>query len=150
MGIAKAWRYSTFSAKLALEQQHKHVCWRSQKRPISWSIICGLMLFCLGLISLFTGHVASDLEWYSQRLVKRSLYSKLVIFIFTFQPFENSLLSLSLSLSSLSPQSFGVKCCCFYAIGFGLEFGSIGLKRLFLYLYGCDRLFVVSLFYHCP
>lgn len=77
MGIAKAWRYSTFSAKLALEQQHKHVCWRSQKRPISWSIICGLMLFCLGLISLFTGHVASDLEWYSQRLVKRSLYSKL-------------------------------------------------------------------------
>ncbi|KAJ7011391.1 O-fucosyltransferase 29 [Populus alba] len=36
------------------------------------------MLFGLGLISLFTGHVASDLEWYSQRLVKRSFfYSRL-------------------------------------------------------------------------
>lgn len=45
---------------------------------MSWSIVCGVMLFGLGLISLFTGHVASDLEWWnSQRLVKRSLYSKL-------------------------------------------------------------------------
>ncbi|TQD91426.1 hypothetical protein C1H46_022994 [Malus baccata] len=35
----------------------------------SWSLVCGLMLFGLGLISIFTGHVASDLEWYSQRLV---------------------------------------------------------------------------------
>ncbi|KAM1073647.1 hypothetical protein EV2_019214 [Malus domestica] len=35
----------------------------------SWSLVYGLMLFGLGLISLFTGHVASDLEWYSQRLV---------------------------------------------------------------------------------
>ena len=98
MGIAKAWRYSTFSAKLALEQQHqhKHVCWRSQKRPISWSFLCGLMLFILGLISLFTGHVASDLEWYSQRLVKPSLYSKLVIFVFSL--FRNSLFSLSFPL----------------------------------------------------
>ncbi|XP_030947406.1 O-fucosyltransferase 29 [Quercus lobata] len=48
-----------------------------QRKPISWSWVCGLMLFGLGLISLFTGHVASDLEWYSQRLVKRSFYSRL-------------------------------------------------------------------------
>ncbi|OMO52476.1 GDP-fucose protein O-fucosyltransferase [Corchorus olitorius] len=90
MGVAKAWRFSVISANLALLQHpngnvlsNKHVCWRlrssagQQRKPISWSLVCGLMLFCLGLISLFTGHVASDLEWYSQRLVKRSLYFKL-------------------------------------------------------------------------
>ncbi|GLT49166.1 hypothetical protein SLA2020_227440 [Shorea laevis] len=48
-----------------------------QRKPISWTVVCGFLLFCLGLISLFTGHVASDLEWYSQRLVKRSFFSKL-------------------------------------------------------------------------
>ncbi|MBA0796664.1 hypothetical protein Gohar_007413 [Gossypium harknessii] len=78
------------SDKLALLQHpggsllsHKHECckWRSSaaqpRKPISWSLICGLMLFCLGMISLFTGHVASDLEWYSQRLMKRRSYFKL-------------------------------------------------------------------------
>ncbi|XP_050228700.1 O-fucosyltransferase 29 isoform X2 [Mercurialis annua] len=44
-----------------------------QRKRIQWSLVCGIMLFVLGLISLFTGHVASDLEWYSQRLVKQSL-----------------------------------------------------------------------------
>ncbi|KAA8522218.1 hypothetical protein F0562_012891 [Nyssa sinensis] len=85
MGVAKAWRFSGVlvwaNSNLALVHLHKqHFCWRSpssQRRPISWSFVCGLMLFALGLISLFTGHVASDLEWYSQRLVKRSLYYKL-------------------------------------------------------------------------
>ncbi|EOY24315.1 hypothetical protein SCA6_005117 [Theobroma cacao] len=89
MGVAKSWRFSVISANLALLQHpngslsNKHVCWRwrssaaQQRKPISWSLVCGLMLFCLGMISLFTGHVASDLEWYSQRLVKRSLYFKL-------------------------------------------------------------------------
>lgn len=88
--MAKAWRFSLIPANLALLQQQnghngKDVCWRSvnttssqQKKPLSWSLVCGLMLFGLGLISLFTGHVASDLEWYSQRLGKHSLYSKLV------------------------------------------------------------------------
>lgn len=51
--------------------------WRSlatqQRKKIPWSLVCGLMLFILGLISLFAGHVASDLEWYSQRLVTHSL-----------------------------------------------------------------------------
>ncbi|KAJ7952513.1 O-fucosyltransferase [Quillaja saponaria] len=86
MGVAKAWRFSLLSANLALLQQQnsKHVCWRSkttasslqQRKPISWSVVCGLMLFGLGLISLLTGHMASDLEWYSQRLVKHALYAK--------------------------------------------------------------------------
>ncbi|CAL1401549.1 unnamed protein product [Linum trigynum] len=70
------------------QQQHNEWCWwrgrwRSsaaqglmQRRKIPWSLICGLMLFALGMVSLFTGHMASDLEWYSQRLVKRSLYSR--------------------------------------------------------------------------
>lgn len=91
MGVVKAWRFSFISANLALLQQHNGnnkqfvLCrWRSyclQRRKISWPLVCGLMLFALGLISLFTGHVASDLEWYSQRLVKPSLYSKLVKFL---------------------------------------------------------------------
>ncbi|KAM7273773.1 hypothetical protein ACFE04_028437 [Oxalis oulophora] len=50
---------------------------KQHRRPISWSLLCGIMLFCLGLISLFTGHVASDLEYYSQRLMKRSFYPRL-------------------------------------------------------------------------
>ncbi|KAM7491205.1 hypothetical protein LguiA_034126 [Lonicera macranthoides] len=41
------------------------------------SVVCGLMLFALGLISLFTGHVVSDLEYYSQRLVRHSWFYKL-------------------------------------------------------------------------
>ncbi|GKV38035.1 hypothetical protein SLEP1_g45987 [Rubroshorea leprosula] len=57
------------------------VCWRSapgqQRKPVSLTVVCGVMLFCLGLISLFTGHLASYLEWYSQRLVKRSFFSEL-------------------------------------------------------------------------
>ncbi|TKY70822.1 GDP-fucose protein O-fucosyltransferase [Spatholobus suberectus] len=66
----------------ANDKCRKHVCWRSttpfqQRKPISWSVVCGLMLFGLGLISLLTGHMASDLEWYSQRLVRRTLYSTL-------------------------------------------------------------------------
>ncbi|CAK7356366.1 unnamed protein product [Dovyalis caffra] len=102
MGVAnKAWRLSLISEQpnLALSNQPngKHYqyhpnnyndwrWWRSsatqqqqqQRRKVPWSLVCGFMLFGLGLISLFTGHVASDLEWYSQRLVKRSLfYSRL-------------------------------------------------------------------------
>ncbi|KAJ6415731.1 hypothetical protein OIU84_004511 [Salix udensis] len=99
MGVAnKAWRLSLLSEKpnLALSNQlngkhyqdHQNIYndwwwWRSsatqqQRRKVPWSLVCGLMLFGLGLVSLFTGHVASDLEWYSQRLVKRSIfYSRL-------------------------------------------------------------------------
>ncbi|KAL7593747.1 O-fucosyltransferase 29 [Lactuca sativa] len=50
---------------------------KRQRRRISWAVVCGVMLFTVGLISLFTGHVASNLEWYSQKLVKHRLwYSK--------------------------------------------------------------------------
>lgn len=98
MGVAKGWR---FSGKVFIWANHnldlvhsqngvakkQDFCWRwssnvpTQRRPIRWSLVCGVMLFVLGLISLFTGHIASDLEWYSQRLlVKRSWYYKLVIF----------------------------------------------------------------------
>ncbi|XP_059640277.1 O-fucosyltransferase 29 [Cornus florida] len=83
MGVAKAWRFSAVLVWAKVDQPKQHFCWRStssstpHRRSISWSFVCGLMLFTLGLISLFTGHVASDLEWYSQRLVKRRLYNKL-------------------------------------------------------------------------
>lgn len=110
MGVAKAWRFSLSpaAAKLALlhngynngeKKQElslkspatattitKTTSSLSQRKQTvswswSWSLVCGMMLFGLGLISLFTGHVASDLEWYSQRLVKNTLYySKLVTF----------------------------------------------------------------------
>ncbi|KOM32572.1 hypothetical protein LR48_Vigan01g212800 [Vigna angularis] len=42
-------------------------------KHVSWSMVCGVMLFGLGLISLLTGHVASHLEWYSHRLHRRTL-----------------------------------------------------------------------------
>ncbi|KAK8621920.1 hypothetical protein V6N13_097548 [Hibiscus sabdariffa] len=90
MGVAKAWRFSVIPAKPALLKHpsgsvlsHKHECRRCRssaalpRKPISWSLVCGFMLFCLGMISLFTGHVASDLEWYSQRLMKRRSYFRL-------------------------------------------------------------------------
>lgn len=59
---------------LSPRQQQRQNCWSSRRR----TAVCGLLLFALGLISLFTGHVASDLEWYSQRLVKRTWYYKRV------------------------------------------------------------------------
>ncbi|KAH7514182.1 O-fucosyltransferase 29 [Ziziphus jujuba] len=90
MGVAKSWRFSLMAANLGLLQQQqngyngKKVLLRSvsimasqQRKQFSWTLVCGFMLFGLGLISLFTGHVASDLEWYSQRLVKNTIYSKL-------------------------------------------------------------------------
>lgn len=43
----------------------------SQKRAISRLLIYGLALFALGLISLFTGHVVSDIEWAKLRRYKR-------------------------------------------------------------------------------
>lgn len=108
MGVAnKAWKHSggvllnnlaflfdnNKQQKQKPQQQHCSSCrWPSfsagstvtAARPpkISWSVkVCGALLFAVGLISLFTGHLASDLEWYSQRLVKRTLYYKLVMLI---------------------------------------------------------------------
>lgn len=94
MGESKAWSYSggvlvlannNHRKKLKHNQHPKHCCWlwrtaettamgKGQRRRISWSVVCGVMLFTVGLISLFTGHVASNLEWYSQKLVKHRLW----------------------------------------------------------------------------
>ncbi|KAL8539739.1 hypothetical protein ACS0TY_001377 [Phlomoides rotata] len=91
MGVAnKAWRCSggVLVNNLAAEifhQQNKtqqqlsprqHCCSLRRRTAVPWTVVCGLLLFAVGLISLFTGHVASDLEWYSQRLVKRTWYYK--------------------------------------------------------------------------
>ncbi|KAK4740808.1 hypothetical protein SAY87_024396 [Trapa incisa] len=102
MGVTRPLKFSALNPNDALLQQHqlhhcsnascscsgksrngKHVLCKSSstnsshKRKISLSVVCGFMLFGLGFISLITGHLASDLEWYSQQLVKRSFYSKL-------------------------------------------------------------------------
>ncbi|KAL6175812.1 hypothetical protein ACLB2K_052451 [Fragaria x ananassa] len=90
MGVAKSWRFSLTpaAAKLALLQHHhgynggaaaKQQSLRSPRTATRrWSLVCGLMLFGLGLVSLFTGHVASDLEWwYSQRVANHGFYLKL-------------------------------------------------------------------------
>ncbi|KAG6382567.1 hypothetical protein SASPL_157762 [Salvia splendens] len=47
-----------------------------QRQAVPWTVVCGLLLFAVALISLFTGHVASDLEWYSNRFVKPTWYKK--------------------------------------------------------------------------
>lgn len=120
MGVAsKAWRYSgglvlnnlDFSIpqqqkpKQHSEKLHFYNCFLGWKwRPtvaVPWTVVCGLMLFAVGLISLFTGHVASDLEWYSQRLVKRTWYYKLVLYVFSFTPRLIVCLSLCVSSSSI-------------------------------------------------
>ncbi|KAJ0594560.1 putative GDP-fucose protein O-fucosyltransferase [Helianthus annuus] len=99
MGVAKSWIYTgkvyVVAKQGSLKQQnllpefHQCVLWAppetaavvggGQRRRISWTVVCGVMLFVLGLISFFTGHVASDLEWCSQRVVvKRRLLKKKV------------------------------------------------------------------------
>ncbi|KAI8548185.1 hypothetical protein RHMOL_Rhmol07G0253200 [Rhododendron molle] len=84
MGVANAWRFSVEGVLSKLASVHQNTQQQQQQQQqqhllgrLSWSVVCGLMLFALGLISLFTGHVASDLDWYSQRLVKpTSFYYK--------------------------------------------------------------------------
>ncbi|GER34723.1 O-fucosyltransferase family protein [Striga asiatica] len=90
MGVAnKAWRCNGGGAPVnnpaaeILQQQlspkqphcYNYLSFR-RRSAVPWTAVCGLLLFAVGLISLFTGHVASDLEWYSQRLVKRTWYYK--------------------------------------------------------------------------
>ncbi|KMZ58410.1 Peptide-O-fucosyltransferase [Zostera marina] len=41
-------------------------CVFRRKKTATRFFFLGLMLFILGLVSLFTGHVVSDIEWYSQ------------------------------------------------------------------------------------
>ncbi|XP_060207368.1 O-fucosyltransferase 29-like [Lycium barbarum] len=84
MGVAKLWRYNYNNNNNNINNLATwHLVFSctpsygAARRPIRWTAICGFMLFALGLISLFTGHVASNLEWYSQRLVKRAWFYKL-------------------------------------------------------------------------
>ncbi|CAI8589139.1 unnamed protein product [Vicia faba] len=83
VSVGKAWSLGMLSTNLALlpNNKKKHVCSQQQRKTItiSWSLVCGFMLFILGLISLFTGHMLSDLEWYSHRLVHPNFnfYSRL-------------------------------------------------------------------------
>jgi len=64
------------------------------------------MLFSLGVISLFTGHVVSHLEWYSQQLSKRSLlvpFSLLsVSFVTSSAQFCNQVVKLDVILQDMS------------------------------------------------
>lgn len=87
VGVGKLSLLSTTDLAVLAESNgkcKKHVCWRSNatpfrhRKPTSWSVLCVFMLVVLGFISLLTGHMASDLEWYSQRLVRRTLYSSVV------------------------------------------------------------------------
>ncbi|PIN13352.1 hypothetical protein CDL12_14018 [Handroanthus impetiginosus] len=82
---SKAWKRNggLLVNDLAAETPEQHRCnyfWKWRRRPaagaVPWTLVCGTLLFAAGLISLFTGHVASDLEWYSQRLVERAWYYK--------------------------------------------------------------------------
>lgn len=78
MGVAKVWRYSCGVLANTQKQHFFFSCWL-WRRPISCTKVCGFMLFALGLISLFTGYVASNLELYSQRLAKGAWFYKQVI-----------------------------------------------------------------------
>ncbi|XP_071686443.1 O-fucosyltransferase 29-like [Rutidosis leptorrhynchoides] len=93
MGVAKSWRYTgkvlvlakhhncnCKQHRLKVSEHHHCLLWSpsdtavvgggGQRRRISWTVVCGLMLFGLGLISFFTGHLASsDLQWYSHKIV---------------------------------------------------------------------------------
>nr|XP_043629156.1 O-fucosyltransferase 29-like isoform X2 [Erigeron canadensis] len=95
MGVAKSWRYSGKVLILAKNHGYKHnnlkhhcLLWSppettvvggGQRRRISWPVVCGVMLFLLGLVSFFTGHLASSHhEWYSHKIVKTRLWKKKV------------------------------------------------------------------------
>ncbi|KAL3647296.1 O-fucosyltransferase 29 [Castilleja foliolosa] len=65
--------------QLSPKQRHcsNYLPWR-RRTAVPWTLVCGLLLFVLGLISLFTGHVVSNIEWYSHRLINRNWYYKTV------------------------------------------------------------------------
>ncbi|KAL6556274.1 hypothetical protein OROGR_005562 [Orobanche gracilis] len=131
MGVAnKAWRYNAGvlvnnlaaeilqnqipkqqlspNPQLSPKPQHCSNClpWR-RRTAVPWTVVCGLLLFAVGLISLFAVHVASDLEWYSQRLVKRTWYYKSLIdvlvlqLIYGIQSFQTSIMAAAIEALNL-------------------------------------------------
>ncbi|KAI4377915.1 hypothetical protein MLD38_015471 [Melastoma candidum] len=89
MGFWKEWSHRLAAAAVVAREDDKAcVFWRvgcgisnggggKKRRTKRWSVLCGSILFGLGLVSLFTGHVASGIEWYSQRLGQGSPYLRL-------------------------------------------------------------------------
>ncbi|XP_068634274.1 O-fucosyltransferase 29-like [Aristolochia californica] len=63
-------------------QTHFLQNWRLPRKATLRTFLCGLLLFGLGLFSLFIGYDVPDTEWhtdwYSQRGMKRALYTTLV------------------------------------------------------------------------
>ncbi|OIT02471.1 PREDICTED: uncharacterized protein At1g04910-like [Nicotiana attenuata] len=70
----KFWMYSCGVLANNPQKQQHFLFSCCSRRLISCTNFCGFMLFALGLISLFTGYVASNLEWYSQPLLKPSWF----------------------------------------------------------------------------
>lgn len=75
----KFWMYSCGVLANNPQKQQHFLFSCCSRRLISCTKFCGFMLFALGLISLFTGHVASNLEWYSHPLLKPSWFYNQVI-----------------------------------------------------------------------
>ncbi|KAH0643071.1 hypothetical protein KY290_035435 [Solanum tuberosum] len=116
MGLAKVWKYSGgLLSNLAAVVHHQHKqhfvfsCFQSpsygaspspsqSRRPISWTCICGFMLFALGLISLFTGHVASNVEW-MEVIVHQLTFGNQGIQVFTTDAVREALIFLLLCVS---------------------------------------------------
>ncbi|XP_072957982.1 O-fucosyltransferase 29 [Typha angustifolia] len=48
---------------LAAPRKRLRSTWVCHKKPLSRALVCGSMLFALGLVSLFAGQMAADLEW---------------------------------------------------------------------------------------
>ncbi|KAK1378226.1 O-fucosyltransferase family protein [Heracleum sosnowskyi] len=78
MGVGKDWRNHNLALLNHTKHRKKQVFWWKLcfLAPIRWTLVCGVMLFVVGLVSLCIGHVVSDLELYSHRIVNRSWYYK--------------------------------------------------------------------------
>ncbi|KAG1354425.1 hypothetical protein COCNU_07G005370 [Cocos nucifera] len=93
MGVAVG-RFDPRGFFLFSPKKRLRASWSYKKRVIPRSVLCGSMLFALGLISLFIGQIAADLElsrlrgrWQSKRvrvLVTRTGKIRLVFWVFCF------------------------------------------------------------------
>ncbi|KAG0449621.1 hypothetical protein HPP92_027195 [Vanilla planifolia] len=67
-GLIKA---SPLDLGLSSPKKRVRQSWISQKRVIPRPLIYGSVLFALGLMSLLTGHIVSDMEWAKFRQYRR-------------------------------------------------------------------------------